>query len=127
VIYLLDNSISFRFAHMLVALGVDVLAVRDVEELGAGAGDVEIVQWLRGRERTFITADKHIRTRPAEIAALKESRVTALFLERFWSKLEFWPQAAWLITRWPEIDRWASSVPAGSCAAVQQRGRIQLL
>ena len=125
--YLFDNDISFRFAHMLKALGVDVLSVRDVGDLGEHASDVEILNRLTGRERVFVTADKHIRSRPAEIAALKESRVTALFLERFWSKLDFWHQAAWLVVRWPQIERFASGAPPGTCAGVQQRGRIHLL
>jgi hypothetical protein len=127
VSYLLDNDLSFRFAHMLAALGVDVVAVRDVEALGEDAPDVEILRWLAGRERVFITADKHIRSRPAEIAALKESGVTALFLERFWAKLDFWQQAAWLVARWPQMDQFASNASPGTCATIQQRGRIRLL
>jgi hypothetical protein len=125
VSYLLDNDISFRFAHMLAALGVEALAVRDVAALGEDATDVQILQWLRESNRTFITADRHIRSRPAEIAALKESGVTALFLERFWAKLDFWQAAAWLVTRWPTIDAWVSAAQLGSCATVQQRGRIR--
>jgi predicted nuclease of predicted toxin-antitoxin system len=127
VTYLLDNDISFRFAQMLAALGVDVVAVREVEDLGEGAPDVGILQWLKGRERVFVTADKHIRSRPAEIAALSASGVTALFLERFWAKLDFWQQAAWLVGRWPQIDQFASSASPGTCATIQQRGRIRLL
>ena len=125
--YLFDNDISFRFAHMLAALEVDVLAVRDVGDLGEGASDVEILHWLDGRDRLFVTADKHIRSRPAEIAALMESGVTALFLERFWARLDFWQQAAWLVGRWPQIEQFASSATPGTCATVQQRGRIRLL
>jgi hypothetical protein len=127
VTYLLDNDISFRFAHMLAALGVDVVPVRDVEDLGEDASDVEILRWLAGRSRVFVTADKHIRSRPGEVAALKESLVTAFFLERFWPKLDFWQQAAWLVARWPRIDQFASAAPSGTCAGVQQRGRIGLL
>ena len=125
--YLLDNDISFRFAPMLAALAVEVVAVRDVEDLGEDSPDVEILQWLKGRERVVVTADKHIRSRPAEIAALKESGVTALFLERFWAKLDFWQQAAWLVGRWPRIVQFTASVTPGTCAAIQQRGRILLL
>src|SRR5690349_11884264 len=98
---------------MLTALEVDVLAVRDVQDLGQAATDVEILQWLTGRDRFFITADKRIRSRPAEIAALKETAVSALFLERFWAKLEFWQQAAWLVARWPQIDQFASTITPG--------------
>jgi PIN domain-containing protein len=127
VTYLFDNDLSFRFAHMLAALGVDVLAVRDVGDLGEGTFDIKILQWLEGRDRLFVTADKHIRSRPAETGALKETGVTALFIERFWAKLDFWQQAAWLVGRWPQIGQFASSASTGTCATIQQRDRIRLL
>jgi hypothetical protein len=95
--------------------------------MGEDSPDVEILQWLKGRERVFVTADKHIRSRPAEIAALKESGVRALFLERFWAKLDFWQQAAWLVARWPQIAEFASTATPRTCATIQQRGRICLL
>jgi predicted nuclease of predicted toxin-antitoxin system len=127
VSYLFDNNISFRFAQMLAALGVDVLAVRHVPALGEDAGDMEILRWLRGRECVLISGDRHIRSRPLEVTALRESRVTALFLDRFWSKQSFWQQAAWLVARWPLIEQFASSALPATCGVIQQRGRIRLL
>jgi PIN like domain len=127
VTYLFDNDISFRFALMLAALEVDVVAVRDVEALGENADDIEIMQWLKGQNRLFVTADLRIRSRPSESAALKGTGVTALFLERFWAKLDFWQQAAWMVARWPRIEQFASSASPGTCAMIQQRGRIRLL
>jgi hypothetical protein len=75
----------------------------------------------------FDTADKHIRSRPAEIGALKETGVTSLYIERFWAKFDFWQQAAWLVARWPQIVQFASGASPGTCATIQQRGRIRPL
>lgn len=125
--YLLDNNISFRFAHMLAALGVDALAVRDVQALGEEADDVSILRWLHGRDCVLLSGDRHIRSRPLEAAALRESRVTALFLDRFWPKLGFWQQAAWLVTRWPLIEQFAGTASPGTYGIIQQRGRIRPL
>jgi hypothetical protein len=127
VTYLFDNNISFRFAHMLKALGVDALAVRDVEELGEDAGDVSILRWIRGRECALITGDRHIRTRPLEVSALREHAVTALFLDRFWPKLTFWQQAVWLVSQWPQIEQFTLNAQPGTCGKIQQRGRILYL
>lgn len=76
VTYLFDNNISFRFAHMLAALGVDAIAVRDVDLLGESATDRSILSWLMEREATLITGDRRIRFRPqeVEVEALRRSR-----------------------------------------------------
>jgi hypothetical protein len=127
VTYLFDNNISFRFAQALRALGVDVYAVREIDEPGESADDVDILTWLIGRDRVFVSGDRHIRTRPLEVAALRQSGVTALFLSPFWSKLEFWPQAAWLVKQWPNVEKFAGSASLGTCARIQQNGRIEPL
>jgi hypothetical protein len=62
-----------------------------------------------------------------EAAALKESGVTALFLDPFWAKLTLWKQAVWFVNRWEEIDRFASSAPRGTCAVLRQRGAPRLI
>jgi hypothetical protein len=48
-------------------------------------------------------------------------------MDRFWSKLEFWQQAAWLVARWPQMQEFAEGSPLGTCGKLQQRGRIVLL
>jgi PIN domain-containing protein len=127
VTYLFDNNLSFRFAYMLQALGVDVVAVRDVPTLGESSKDPEILAWLEGRECIFLTGDQRIRTRPLEVAALRQHHFTALFKDRFWAKLTFWPQAAWLVAHWPQIEQFSMDALPGACAVLQQRGRIRLL
>lgn len=125
--YLFDNNISFRFAHALQILGADALAVRDVPGLGETAADPVILAWLSGRECILITGDQRIRTRPIEVTALRRYGVAALFMDRFWSRLAFWQQAAWLVAHWPVIEEYAAGAPPGASALLQQRGRIRVL
>jgi hypothetical protein len=120
VTYLFDNNISPRLARMLRELSVDARALR--EEFPQGVKDPEFLPRLKGTGWVFMTADTRITTRPVEAAALKESGVTALFLGPFWAKLTLWKQAAWIVGRWEEIDRFGSSAPRGTCAVLRQRG-----
>jgi hypothetical protein len=123
--YLFDNCISYRFAHMLSALGVDVKALRDV--FPADIKDVDFIPQLHGRGWILITTDRHMKTRQIEAAALQASGVTALFLGRFYGKLSFWQQARWLVTHWPEITDFAERVSAGTVAEIQQNGTARML
>src|SRR5690349_18738074 len=110
--YLFDNCLSYRFASMPAALDVDVKALRDV--FPADIKDVDFLPQLRGRGWVLVTTDRHMQTRQIEAATLRASGITALFLGRFSGKLSFWQQAQWLVTRWPEIARFAERVSAGT-------------
>ena len=54
--YLFDNCISYRFAKMLAAVEVDVVALRDVypEDIK----DVELFAKLKGLGYVFVTTDE---------------------------------------------------------------------
>lgn len=121
--YVLDNNISPRFAAMLRALDVDTIALREI--LPANTDDNVFLSHLS--DRTLITGDQHIRTRKIEATALKQSGVSAIFFAPFWPKLKFWGQAQWLVTKWPDIDRFVSSTSMGTYAVVQQGGAIRLI
>src|SRR5579863_6889465 len=108
---------------MLRALGVDVTAVR--ERFPANIRDTDFLSQLT--ECVLITGDQHLRTRKLEAMALRQSGISALFLARFWAKMSFWDQARWLVTRWPDIDRFASHTSMGTYAVVQQGGAIRLI
>ncbi len=123
--YLFDNCISYRFAHMLATLGVDATALRDV--FPANIKDVDFIPQLRGRGWVLITTDRHMKTRQIEAAALQASGVTAFFLGRFYSKLSFWQQARWFITRWPDIADFAERVATGTVAEIHQNGTARIL
>ena len=121
--YFFDNNISPKFAQMLRALGVDVVALR--EELEQDIDDCNLLRVLCGREVVFVTSDKSISRNPVEAAELKRANVTTLFLEPFFVKLQFWNQASWLVKNWPTIDGYASGTTKGTCACVKQNGKSQ--
>jgi PIN like domain len=122
--YLLDNCISFRFAPMLRSLGVDIVALR--EEHPEGIEDIDLFRSFRGRELVFITADRRQTTRAQEARALRECGVTALFFGPFWSRMDLWPSAVWILSRWPRIAGFGDSVTLGTCAEIKQNGKAQV-
>ncbi len=125
MIYLFDNCISYRFAHMLAALGVDARALRDV--FPADIKDVDFIPQLRDSGWVLVTTDRHMKTRQIEAEALQASGVTALFLGRFYSKLDSWQGARWFVTHWPEIAGFAERVATGTVAEIQQNGIARIL
>ena len=62
--YFFDNCISFRYARMLSALDVDVVAVCDVFD--PSIPDIEIFKSFHGKELVFVTADMSQATRSHE-------------------------------------------------------------
>ena len=119
--YFFDNAISPKYAHMLAALEVDAVALRD--EFPPDIDDVALFERLRGRDIVFVTADRRIRRRQSEARALRECGVTALFFGPFWSKMGFWQQAAWFVAKWPLLDGFARGAARGTCAEVKQNGK----
>ncbi len=120
--YFLDNCISPTLAAMLRALGEDVEALRD--HFPEDIDDVSLFSQLAGQDLVFLTTDTSQLTRKNEARALKQAKVTALFLGPFFGKMKLWPQASWLVSRWPQIKRAAESLTKGSCAEVKQNGTV---
>lgn len=104
---------------------VDARTVR--KEFGEDAKDVDFIPIIGQRRWILVSGDKHMRTKPAEAVALKAHNVTALFLGRFWSKLSFKAQAAWLLRYWDRIDQGATNLAPGSSAMIQQNGAVKPL
>jgi hypothetical protein len=119
----LDNMISPRIAAALQALGADVLALREV--VSPDTPDADIIRELGQRGHALITADQRIRTRPHEAAVLKQARISAFFLSRFWARLKMWDSAVWLIKWWPTFSQIVRAFPAGNCFTVQQNGKMR--
>lgn len=121
--YFFDNCISFRLANLLAALDVEAVALR--MEFSQSVADKTFLATLGQQHDVLITYDHRQRTREAEARAIKEAGVTALWIGPFWSKLQFWQQAKWLITRWEIIDSFANSSVRGTCAVIKQNGRCR--
>lgn len=121
---MLDNDISPRFAEMLRALEVDVVALREV--MPANTKDQEFLGELHSKfgVDVFISNNTAQRTNQVEARLLKSSGVTSLYFGPFWGKMKFWQQAKWLVNRWELIENYAGSAVAGSCADIKQAGRM---
>jgi hypothetical protein len=118
--YFFDNPISYKFAGMLRALGVDAVALRD--QYPEATKDVSLFEMLRGRHLVYVSTDTSQMTREHEARALKNAGITALYFGPFFQRMRFWDQAIWLIKRWPRIDGFANGVAPGTCAEIKQNG-----
>lgn len=119
--YFLDNCISFRFAEMLRALQVDVVALR--EELPQQATDAEIFRHLAGSDRVFVSGNRSQLTRICEAGELKAAGISAIYFAPFWGKLGFWGQAAWLVRQWNRIDDVQRGLARGTIVEIKQNGK----
>jgi hypothetical protein len=124
--YFFDNDISPRFATMLRALDVDIVALRELYT--ADTKDPQFLGELKRKHGVdvFISNDTSQRTNPVEAKLLIESGVTSLYFNPFWSKKKFWDQAKWLITRWEKIEGFVRGATAGTCADLQESGRSRI-
>jgi hypothetical protein len=122
LIFLLDHNLSPRFARALAALGTEVKALRD--EFPNDIPDESLLVQLGSRRWHFVTQDKHILTRPQEAAALRQAKVTAFFLGPFFSSLQFWEQAVWLVKHWPRFEEMGRNMSEGTCLMVKNNGKM---
>jgi len=121
VTYFFDNCISYRFAGMLAALDVDAVALR--HQFSESIRDVALFEGLSGSDVVFVSCDFSQTTKDEELQALRRCGITAIYFGPFFGKLKFWPQAVWLVQRWPKIDGFAGGVAPGTFAEIKQNGR----
>lgn len=122
--YFFDNCLSYRFADMLKALKVDVTALRS--QVAESIEDVELFQKISGSGSVFVSCDLSQTSRPLEAAALKQSGLTAIYFGPYWTKMDFWQQAIWLVSHWQSIDRFTSSVVPGTFAEIKRNGKAMV-
>jgi len=122
--YFLDNTLSPRHADLLTAQGFPAIALQRV--FPPDIKDVDFLPRLPGTGWIFVTSAKHIRTRTVEMAALRASGVTAVFLFAKWSNENFGRQADWLQRHWPAIDRFVRGQPVGTIVTVRRDGRMTI-
>jgi len=68
-----------------------------------------------------------MQTRPMEAAVFKASGVSVVFLGRFFERMTRRDKAVWLLRYWPEIEKFADRVKAGTAGRARRHGRIDLL
>lgn len=118
--YFFDNCLSFRYAEMLRALNVDVVAMRD--ELPTNSKDTDIFKYLAGTDRIFVSLDRKQLTRICEAHELKIAGINAIYFGPFWGKKQFWDQAAWLVRRWEKIDLTQQGLAKGTVVELKENG-----
>ncbi len=107
---------------MLLALEVDAIPLR--QKFSETIDDVDLFPQLQEFD-VFITGDMKQITRTIEAEELKRAKVTSLWLEPFFNKMQFWDQAAWIIRKWHLIESFAQSATKGTAAMVKHSGRCQ--
>lgn len=122
--YLFDNDISHKFAKMLDALDVEVVALRD--EFPPDTKDPVFLAALKGTDTVLVSANGAMRTNAIERKLLREANIISLYLGPFWGKMKFWQQAEWLVRRWPTIQGFAEGVTKGTCAEIKQNGKATI-
>ncbi len=119
--YFFDNCISYKLANMLAAIDVEATALR--EHFAESITDVALFEKLTGSDAVFVSCDLSQTTQALEAKALRQCGVTAIYFGPFWSKLLFWQQAVWLVSKWQRIDGFASGVAPGTFAEIKQNGK----
>jgi len=122
--YFLDNCICYKYAGMLRAIDVEIVALR--EHFPENIADVELLAKLKDSGYVFITADRRQQTRRQEARAIVDAGLTAVFFGPFWSKMKMWPAAAWLVNKWDAIDSFARNAKVGTCAEFNHNGKFSL-
>ncbi len=123
--YFLDNCLSPRFALMLRALGEDVVALK--EEIPANTKDVAVFQYLEKTGRVFVSLDRKQLTRVAEVSELRSLGISAIYFGPFWASMDFWQQAAWIVSRWKLIDGTQRGIAKGAVVEIKRNGKAMLI
>jgi hypothetical protein len=111
---LVDNNLSFTFAHCLQPIFPEhkVVAVREM--LPANTKDVDWINILDSEGGwAVLTAERRLKTRPHERLALDRSKIVFFFLTGAWLKLSV-PDTAWRLIRLvPTMDKQAALTESG--------------
>jgi len=112
---------SPKFAKMLSALGEDVVHLRD--HYAPDTDDIIFLPEISQHGDVFVTGDPSIQTRQAESRALRQAGVVSLFLGPFYQKMQLWPQAVWLVQRWPQLRTLAEGLEPPACMDIKHNGK----
>jgi hypothetical protein len=111
-----DHNISFRVAraaHALYEPDHQAIALRD--KFPPGISDAEYIRELDAEGGwAILTFDNGIRNRPAERAALLESKLTFFFLAPAWQDFTVPEQAVRLIRSWSKMVQFFELVAGGA-------------
>jgi PIN like domain len=85
---------------------------RLIPEVGTGALDHEWIPAVAARDLVVIARDRHIRSKPAEVALLREHGLRGFWLAGK-KDLSTWDALVRVVRRWSEIERTVDQRGAG--------------
>ena len=77
---LLDECCGGLLAEKLKGLGADVVEAGRHAALPPGTPDEDVLRWAGSNGYALITRDRHLRTRPAELSAIKAHAVAVFYV-----------------------------------------------
>ena len=77
---LLDECCGGSLAAALRSEGVTVVEAGRDPALPPGTADEDVLRWAGANGFAFLTRDRHLRTRPAELAAIKDDAVAVFYV-----------------------------------------------
>lgn len=77
---LLDECCGGTLAAALRAEGATVVEAGFDPALPRGTSDEDVLRWAGGNGFALLTRDRHLKTRPAELAAIKAHRVAVFYV-----------------------------------------------
>jgi hypothetical protein len=84
--------------------------------------DIDWVTAIKGEDLVVVTVDGEMRTNSAERLALEDGQRVCVFLYNSYANLQFWPQAAFLVKHWPEIEKRVGKAKPGTTLHVSSGG-----
>ncbi|MBL8706190.1 MAG: DUF5615 family PIN-like protein [Rhodospirillales bacterium] len=116
--FLLDHCFAPRVAQAIAALRGEAV-VHQHDKFARDAGDESILQALAEEGGwTILSGDLNLARLRHQRRALRGYKVTVFSLAPAWLDLPLWEQAAKLVRRWPEIEREAAAVEAGTMVEI---------
>lgn len=122
--FLFDNDIPYRIADALNELDFEheIHPVRDV--FSADAKDADWIPKAAKGSYILISKDLNQTRRSAERLALRRAKLTAIYLNPFFSNRKFWEQAEFLVRHCPGLRGWALGVRRGTIGEVGSNGKV---
>jgi hypothetical protein len=128
--FMLDHNLPPRVARALNALseglGHDVIALQ--EKFPKNTKDEVWIRCLSAEGGwAVLSGDRAIMKDPVTLAAWRESTLTVFFLEKGWSKIDYWVKAWKLVQIWPRILSLAETIHPGTTYLVPVRGKLDVI
>lgn len=124
--FFFDNDISFRIVNALSQL-VDPRDHTLISLRERFSEDTKDTDWIPDAGRNgwvVISRDHNQRRRDSEHRALRENRVSALYIRQSGNAWELYSDAARIIRNWPRIRDWGARAKPGTLVKLDTDDKI---